>query len=267
LPGGAAAIPGNHGGRESSLQYLIDLPITFFGVMFTALLVIVEMGRRLSLRISANRKEPFHEEFVAARDGISVLLSLLLAFNLSMALTRYDARKQLMVDEANAIETTMLRAQMLAEPSRSAILALLNRYLDTRIHFSEASLNDEERTASFSEAKELLGEMWQQTVAAAHESPTPITSIFVQSLNETSDLNERRLAALENRIPGTLWVLLILMSAVACMLIGCSMRRKAWLVILLWPLMISSVLALNADLDSPRSGLIQINHQSIDRLR
>jgi hypothetical protein len=184
-----------------------------------------------------------------------------------MALTRYDARKQLMVDEANAIETTMLRAQMLAEPSRSAILALLNRYLDTRIHFSEASLNDEERTASFSEAKELLGEMWQQSVAAAHESPTPITSIFVQSLNETSDLNERRLAALENRIPGTLWVLLILMSAVACMLVGCSMRRKAWLVIILWPLMISSVLALNADLDSPRSGLIQINHQSIDRLR
>jgi hypothetical protein len=249
------------------LQYLIDLPVTFFVVMFAALLAVVEFGRRLAVRISVNGKETFHEEIIAARDGISVLLSLLLAFNLSMALTRYDSRKQLMVDEANAIGTAMLRAQMLAEPSRSNIQALLKRYLDTRVQFSEAGLNEEKRMASFLEAKDLLGDMWQQSVTAAQESPTPITSIFVQSLNETTDLNERRLAALENRIPAMLWVVLLLMSAMTCLLVGCSMRRKALLVILLWPLMISSVLALNADLDSPRTGLIQINHQSIDRLR
>jgi TRAP-type C4-dicarboxylate transport system permease large subunit len=86
-------------------------------------------------------------------------------------------------------------------------------------------------------------------------------------VNEMTDLSERRLAALENRIPGALWLVLIFMSALTCLLVGFSLRRKALLVILVWPLMISIVLALNADLDSPRTGLIKIGQQSMERLR
>jgi Protein of unknown function (DUF4239) len=249
------------------LTSLIDHPIALFGVLFTALLVVVEVGHRVALQTCVNRDEELHEDIVAARGGIGVLLSLLLAFTLGMVLTRYDSRKQLIVDEANAIGTTRLRAQMLSEPFRSKILALLQRYLDTRISFSEAGLNEEKSKASLSQAKELLDEMWQQTVAVTQQSPTPIASIFVESLNETTDLSERRLAALENRIPGVLWVVLIFMSTLTCLLVGYSLRRNALLVILVWPLMISIVLALNADLDSPRTGLIQIGQQSIERLR
>jgi hypothetical protein len=249
------------------LTSLIDHPTALFGVVFAALLVVVEIGHRVAMQTGVNRDEVLHEEIVAARGGIGVLLSLLLAFTLGMVLTRYDSRKQLIVDEANAIGTSRLRAQMLAEPFRSKILALLQRYLDARIGFSEAGLDGEKSKASFSQAKELLDEMWQQGVTAAQQSPTPITSIFVQSLNETTNLSERRLAALENRIPRVLWAVLIFMSTLTCLLVGYSLRRKALLVILVWPLMISIVLALNADLDSPRTGLIQIGQQSIERLR
>jgi hypothetical protein len=259
--------PRDHGSRKAPLTSLIDHPIALFGVLFATLLVVVEIGCRVAPRTSVDGNEGLHEEIVAARDGIGVLLSLLLAFTLGMVLTRYDSRKQLIVDEANAIGTTRLRAQMLAEPFRTKILALLRMYLDARINFSEAGLDGEKSKASFSQAKELLDEMWQQSVAVTQQSPTPITSIFVQSLNETTDLSERRLAALENRIPGVLWVVLIFMSTLTCLLVGFSLRRKALLVILVWPLMISIVLALNADLDSPRTGLIQIGQQSIERLR
>jgi hypothetical protein len=171
------------------------------------------------------------------------------------------------VDEANTIETNMLHTQMPAEPSRSKIQALLQRYLDSRVSFTEAGLNEEKLKATFSQAKELLDEMWEQSLTVAQESPTPITSIFVQSLNELSDLSERKLAALENWIPGALWAVLILMLAMTCLLVGYSLRRRALLVILIWPLMISSVLALNADLESPRMGLTQIDQQSIEKLR
>jgi len=235
--------------------------------MFTALLVVVEIGYRVAPQTSVNGKEELHEEIVAARDGIGVLLSLLLAFTLGMVLTRYDSRKQLIVDEANAIGTTRLRAQILAEPFRTNILALLQRYLDARISFSEAGSNEERSKASFSQAQELLDELWQQSAAAAQQSPTPITSIFVQSLNETTDLSESRLAALENRLPVALWLVLIFISTLICLLVGYSLRRKALLVILVWPLVISIVLALSADLDSPRAGLIQIGQQSMERLR
>jgi len=249
------------------LTSLFDHPIALFGALFTALLVVVEIGHRVAVQTAVNGNEELHEEIVAARDGIGMLLSLLLAFTLAMVLTRYDSRKQLIVDEANAIGTTRLRAQLLAEPARSKILSLLQKYLDARVSFSEAGLNQEKLNASFSQAKELLDEIWQQSVAVSQQSPTPITSIFVVSLNETIDLSERRLAALEYRIPGVLWVVLIFMSTLTCLLVGYSLRRRALLVILLWPLMISLVLALNADLDSPRTGLIQIGYQSIERLR
>lgn len=246
---------------------LIDHPVALFGVLFIALLVVVEIGYRVALRIYVNGKEELHEEIVAARDAIGVLLSLLLAFTLSMVLTRYDSRKQLIVEEADAIGTTRSRAQMLAEPYRSEILALLQRYLDARSSFSDAGLDQEKVNASFSQANALLAEMWQKGVAVAQQSPTPITSIFLQSLNETTDLSERRLAALENRIPRVLWLVLVFMSTLTCLLVGSSFRRRAFLVILVWPLMISVVLALSADLDSPRTGLIQIGQQSIERLR
>ena len=246
---------------------LINHPIPFFGALSTALLIVVGIGCRVGLRTSSDGNEDLREEIVAARDAISVLLSLLLAFTLAMVLTRYEKRKQLIVDEANAIGTTRLRAQMLSEPSRSEILALMQRYLDARIQFSEVGLDSENLTASSTQAKELLAEMWQQSVAVAQQSQTPITSIFVQSLNETTDLSETRLAALENRVPRALWFVLLFMSALTCLLVGCSLRRKALLVIVVWPLMISIVLALSADLDSPRTGLIQIGQQSMERLR
>jgi hypothetical protein len=144
---------------------------------------------------------------------------------------------------------------------------LLQKYLDSRMRFSDAGLDQEKLNSSFSQASVLLDEMWQKSVVVALQSPTPITSIFVQSLHETTDLSERRLAALENRIPGVLWFVLIFMSMLTCLLVGCSFRRRAFLVFLIWPLMISIVLALSADLDSPRTGLIQIGQQSIERLR
>jgi hypothetical protein len=249
------------------LTSLIDHPVALFCVVFTGLLVVVKIGGRVGPRTSCNGNEELREGIVAARDAIGVLLSLLLAFTLGMVLTRYDARKQLIVDEANAIGTTRLRAQMLSEPSRSELLALVQRYLDARIRFSEAGLDQTELSPSWSQAKELLAEMWQRSLAVAQQSPNPITSIFVQSLNQMTDLSESRLAALENRIPGVLWLVLIFMSALTCLLVGCSLRRKALLVTLVWPLMISIVLALSADLDSPRTGLIQIGQQSMERLR
>ncbi len=249
------------------MTILIDHPVALFAAAFATLALMAEIGRRMALQSSTHRDEDLHEQIVAARDWIGVLLSLLLAFTLGMVLTRYDLRKQLIVDEANAVGTTRLRAQALAEPARSKILELLQEYLDARIAFSEAGPNEEKVEASFSLTRQLQNEMWLQTVALAEQNPTPVTSIFMQSLNDSIDLSERRLAALENRIPGVLWAVLIFISMLTCLLAGYSIRRRALLVIFLWPLMISTVLALDADLDTPQTGFIQIGQQSIERLR
>jgi len=246
---------------------LFDQPWSLFAVLFVMLAVLVEIGHRIGLRISVDADALRHEQLVGARDAISVLLSLLLGFTLAMALSRFEERKQLIVDEANAIGTTSLRAQMLPEPVRGKMLDLLSEYVDARIGFSKAGLQGPELQQSLARTKQLQSEMWQQSVEIARQSPTTITSIFVQSLNESIDLSEKRLATLENRVPAAIWVMLVLIALLTCLTVGLSVRRRFWFVMILPPLMISIVIALIADLDSPRTGSIQIGHASMERLQ
>src|SRR5882724_913605 len=251
----------------TAVMTLVDYPWTVFGIVFLSLLGVVELGHRLRPAAWAHADEEFREPLTATRDSVSLLLSLLLGFTLAMALPRYEDRKKLLVDEANAIGTTALRAQMLPEPARSKVLQLLTTYVDARVSFSKASLHEKELQQSLLRTKELQDEMWKQSIAAAQQNPTAITSIFIQSLNESIDLSEKRLATLENRIPNAVWILLALVSVLSCLTIGASERRRIWFVMVVSSLTIAIVMALIADLDSPRTGLIQIGQQSLRRVQ
>jgi hypothetical protein len=246
---------------------LFDQPWTLFGVLFVMLVVLVEMGHRIGLRLSVDTDELRHEQLVGARDGISTLMSLLLGFTLAMTLSRYDQRKQLIVAEANAIGTTSLRAQMLPDAARGKMLELLREYVDARVAFANAGMQGTGLAQSLAHAKQLQNEMWRQSVEVARQSPTAITSIFAQALNESIDLSEKRLAMLENRVPRAIWVMLLLIALLTCLTVGMSVRRRFWYVMVLPPLMIAIVMALVADLNSPRTGTIQVGQESMMRLQ
>ena len=246
---------------------IVDHPLVLFVLLFAVLLAVVEVGFRLGLRTAASGDEKLHDQIVGARDGIVVLLSLLLGFMLPMSLARFDQRRHLAVEEAKAIGTTSLRAEMLPEPARSKTHELMRKYVEARLMFFNAGLNAETLNAVNSHSKQLQDELWKQSVAAAQLSPTPITALFAQSLNQMIDLSEERLAALENRIPSAIWLMLTFISLLTCLTVGYSLRRRFVLSMLVTPLMISIVMALVADLDSPRSGLIRIAQQSLERLQ
>jgi hypothetical protein len=246
---------------------LTDHPWALFCVTFLLLMIVVELGRRLGAANDANAHEDVREQLVATRDAIGLLLSLLLGFTLAMALPRYEDRKKLLVDEANAIGTTALRAQMLPEPVRWKTLQLLSEYVDARVSYSTAELNGPEFQQSLIRTKQLQDEMWQQSVAAARQRPDPIMAIFATCLNDTIDLTEKRLATVENRVPAAIWLLLAFVGTLSCLMIGVTQRRRFWLVSVVSPLAIAVVMALVADLDAPRTGLIQIGEQSLRRVQ
>ena len=116
---------------------IVDYPSILFIFLFLVYAVALEIGFRLASRGREKEDPDLHEQAVGVRDGVIVLLSLLLGFTLALALPRYDLRRQLIVDEANAIGTTDLRAQMLPEPARGKSLELLRNYVDARVEFSE----------------------------------------------------------------------------------------------------------------------------------
>ena len=245
---------------------LRDYPLLLLLVMVPLLYGMVELGYRLGQR-GQRTDARYHEQFAATRDQAGVLLSLLLGFTLAMSLSRYDLRKQLVVEEADAIGTTQLRAALLPEPARSQALPLFRVYVDSRIEFTNAGLNEQAIASARAKSVKVQGQLWAIAVAAAEQQPTPITALFVQSLNETIDSDDRRLAALENRIPRPVWTMLGMLSLVTSLLVGLSLHKRSLSAMLIPPVMFAVVSLLIADLDTPGRGFIYTGSDSIERLR
>jgi hypothetical protein len=132
--------------------------------------------------------------------------------------------------------------------------------------FSRADLDQPEFVSALDRTKSLQLALWDQAKAAAQQRPTPITSLFVASLNETIDLSEKRFAAFEKRIPSPIWLLLVSISMLTCLTFGYGQRRRFWMVAIITPLMVAIVMGLIADLDSPRSGFLREDLRSLNRV-
>lgn len=248
------------------MLWLIAHTELFFPILLIGLMLAVELGLRVRQALP-NFDAERESLVVSARDGLSVLLSLLLGFSLPMALPHYEQRRQLVTDEANAISTVWQRAQMLPEPFRGKILQSLREYVDARIEFASAGSDEPKMLMAINHAKHLQNEMWLQSVMLVQQKPNVLTPLFVQALGGLADLIEQRMAEGEKRIPSPIWMILILISVLTSLVVGFSMRHRLWLAMLVLPLTVAIVLSLISDLDSPRTGFVRVGQQSMQRLQ
>jgi hypothetical protein len=248
------------------MTFLLDHPGILSLIVFGLLVLVVEAGFKIGHAYALETQEVLREQAKEARDGIVLLLSFLLGFTLAMALPRYDRRKEFLRDEANDIGTTALRAHLLPEPYASRAVQLVTDYADTRLAYFQ-SRNETHRTdAALARTKQLQNQLWEVTQEVSRAAPTPITASFIQSLNDTIDISEKQIATLENRIPLTVWLMILIIAALACLASGLTIRRRFFLSMILTPLMAAVVIGLTADLDSPQSGLIRVTLGSMERL-
>jgi len=251
---------------EAILLWLIAHTELLFPLLLVGLTLIVELGLRL--RQTRPSIEDEDQSLIdSARNGLGVLLSLLLGFSLPMALQHYEQRNQLVIDEANAITTVEQRAQMLPDPFRDKILQLLREYVDARVEFVNAGSDEAKMLSATNDAKRLQNEMWEQSVMLVEQKPNVVTPIFVQALGGLADVIEQRLAAAEKRIPSPIWMILIVISVLTCLVVGLSLRRRLLLAMLVVPLTVAIVLTLISELDNPRTGFVRVEQQSMQRLQ
>jgi hypothetical protein len=194
------------------------------------------------------------------------MLALLLGFSFSMALGRYDARRLLVVKEANAIGTTYLRASMLPAAHQEPARAALRRYVDTRVH-GRLRAND---PVAFAEtvrvSDDIQRELWTHAKAAAAEAPTPVTVAFVNSLNEVIDTDAERVAAGRARIPPPVWALLLVVAGFGCFIAALRDGAddiRSHLTSLFLPILITLVISLILDLSQPLRGFISASQQPL----
>jgi hypothetical protein len=225
-------------------------------VLLSATGLGIWLGHRVR-HLSHHLKEPFG----IMQGALLGLVGLLLAFGLSLAVSRYESRRANIVSEANAIGTTYLRAQTLPEPMRSRSLDLLVRYTRTAISLSDdVPGSDSTKAARASEAR-LERQLW--ALAAQALDAKPIASaprLYVESLNEMIDGETTRVVALSNRVPTAVLLLEVIGASVALGLLGAHLAigGKGVFGVLLASALIAFLLLVTADLDRPTRGLIQV---------
>ena len=237
------------------MQTIVDNPFIIFVIFFGTQWCAAYLGdffRRTVRSLGADEREDFDTVLTATL----TLLGLIIGFSFSMAVSRYDQRKNYEEAEANAIGTEFLRADLLPTEDATRVRELLNRYVNQRIAFylggGEASV----------EAK-LQSELWSAVAQVARSQATPVVALAVSGMNDVLNSQGYTQAAWWNRIPVAAWGLMGLIAILSNMLLGYRERKTSRLVPLILPVIASIAFFLIADIDSPRGGVIHVGPQNL----
>jgi hypothetical protein len=233
-----------------------ELALIIFGVVIGMTVLGVITGRYLR-----KHKETLREPFGVLQAALLGLVGLILAFGLSLAVGRYEQRRAAVVDEANAIGTTYLRAQTLAEPARSRTLALLPLYTDVTILLSREIPGSAEANRTIARSGLLQRRLWRVAGEALKAEPVASAErLYVDSLNSAFDSQDVRIAALNNRVPGPVLALEVLSAAAALALLGLylAILGRGTVTVVVAAVLVTFLLLVTFDLDRPTRGLIRV---------
>ena len=212
-----------------------------------------ELGYRVALATRVNEDNHHHECITGLREGLFVLLGLLLGFIVAMVLLD-STREGTSSTKKRAIGMGMLRADVLPEPQRGKTLKLLRQYVVVRRDFATETLLDQARlNREIQRTKAYQEQLWQKLVAVTQQSQTAVIATYLQSLSNMTDIAEKRLAAFESRVPTTVWLIILIVAAFQSFITGYGLKRRFWVPLVVTPLVVAVVMALIADLDSPRT--------------
>lgn len=236
---------------------LMSHPLFLFVASFVAMSIGAYVGATL-VRRNRQLTGDLRDDFNVVQAATLTLLALMIGFTFSMAVSRYDQRKNYEEEEANAIGTEYLRAGLLPDADAQRVQALLRRYLDLRVRYYVA--RDEQVAQINAATNQLENDLWAAVRNVAIEKQTPVIALVVSGMNDVLNTQGYTQAAWWNRIPVAAWSLMVGIGLFCNVLIGYGtrgqIRRNAVLLIL--PIVIALSFGLIADIDSPRGGLIRL---------
>lgn len=230
-------------------------------VLFVLLIAFYILGYRLRIRTLNKTPEHTVEDLGAINGTLLGLLALLLAFTFGMSNSRYDTRRELVIEEANDIGTVILRTDIYPDSIRNLLRSHLKDYVDARIAFYQAGMDMEKTYTEYYRAGEIGNKIWSIAAAYAREDDiTTRTSELIPALNAMIDITTTRRAAGEATIPDSIMYFLFILCLCSSFLLGYDRKNKFdWIVVIGFALMLSATVFTIIDLDRPRSGLIDMD--------
>ena len=240
-------------------------PFVVFIVSFIVLWLSALLGDLLRKRMRPLAEEE-RSDFGLALTGTLTLLGLLIGFTFSMAVTRYDQRKNYEEAEANAIGTEYVRADLLPAADAARVRELLRKYIEQRLLFYTA--RDEPQLVKINaDTARLQDDLWAAVRQPAVAQPTAaVVALAVAGMNDVLNSQGYTQAAWWNRIPLAAWVLMVAIAMCCNILMGYGAHRTERSMFLILPVAVSISFFLISDIDSPRGGAIRVAPQNLEAL-
>lgn len=250
------------------IPFLYELPTWVTGAFFVViLLAALEAGYRIGLRRRDLWKDADTGGGQVVLTSMFALLGLILAFTYAFTVSRHEARKQVVIAEANALGTAFLRAGLVAEPGRSELKKALLDYARTRTIAPGIELTDARIRELIQRSLQAQAKLWPATERIIQiKPPGPIEASLVAAINEVIDIHTTRMVAVYDRLPQVvLWMQLFIAVAslaVAGFNAGLSGRMSRWRMTAL-TLVLTAVIIVIIDFDMPQSGFIRVSHEAL----
>jgi hypothetical protein len=242
-------------------MYNLFFDVIWAGVLMASMVLFLEVGRHYGRRHVA-ASEGSRSGLIAVEGVVFALLGLLIAFTFSGAASRFDARRQMIVTEANAIGTAWLRIDLLPPAVQPGLRDLFRQYLDSRIAIFQNFFDPALAQTAQVRANALQGEIWTRTVAACQQAPNPVVAQVIPALNEMFDIAATRVRSARYHPPLAIYALLAALALMSSLLAGRAMAAdtgRSWLHVLGFALIIALTVYVILDLEYPRYGFIRID--------
>ncbi|MFM0033660.1 hypothetical protein PQQ53_08660 [Paraburkholderia strydomiana] len=245
------------------MHQVIRHPLVLLVVSFVIMSLAAWFGHSV-LRKRMALDEDTRDDFKTVQGATLTLLALVIGFSLSMAVGRYDQRKNYEEEEANAIGTEFIRADLLPEAAAAAIRSDLARYVELRIEYYQT--RDTQRVEKINAAtSELQDKLWSAARSGAVAQPNPVVALAVAGMNDVINTQGYTQAAWSNRIPVAAWIMMMLIGVFANVLVGYGAKNRSGKArfLMIMPLTVSISFMLIADIDTPRNGIIRVVPQNL----
>ena len=240
---------------------------TIATALFLAMLVVLFL---ICPWITRFRDDETREGFAPVQSSLLGLLALLLAFTFAMSAARYDARRHVLIEEANTITTALHRADLYPENERKQLKAYFKDYIDARLTFHDAGMSSKDLEETTSRSTDISDKIWAIAVSSAN-GPDPFvrSSQMIPALNNMIDVVTTRNATRQATVPDSIVLMLLALCIMGSVIVGSGKPRPGRLACVTFALMISSCVFLIVDLDRPAGGSITLDdvHQHMERLR
>lgn len=243
--------------------HLMNYPLLVFAVSLILFWLAAAAGAALSKK-PRGLKDGSREDYNVILGATLTFLGLIVGFSFSMAVSRYDQRKNYEEEEANAIGTEYVRADLLPDPGAAQVRSLLKAYTDQRVLFY-TTRNQRELDKINLQTARIQDDLWSAVRISGTTQPTPLVALAVGGMNDVLNSQGYTQAAWWNRIPVSAWALMASIAILGNLLVGYGARnfKSERLLLSVMPVMMAIAFLLISDIDAPRGGVIRVKPQNL----